>query len=32
VVASTPAEAARQMRADFRKWGAVNEKVRLQLD
>jgi tripartite-type tricarboxylate transporter receptor subunit TctC len=31
-VASTPAEAARQMRADFRKWGAVNEKVRLQLD
>ncbi|OUL99476.1 Bug family tripartite tricarboxylate transporter substrate binding protein [Variovorax sp. JS1663] len=32
VVASSPAEAARQMRADDRKWGAVNEKVRLQLD
>ena len=32
VVASTPAEATRRMRADFKKWGTVNEKVRLQLD
>jgi tripartite-type tricarboxylate transporter receptor subunit TctC len=32
VLASTPAQAAQQMRADFQKWGKVNEKVRLQLD
>ena len=32
VVASKPSEAARQMSADFDKWRAVNDKVKLQLD
>ena len=31
-VASTPADAARQMRADYGKWQMVNDKVKLQLD
>ena len=31
-VASTPADAAKQMRADNEKWRAVNERVKLQLD
>jgi len=32
VVASKPAEAARQMRADHDKWGAVSDRIKLQLD
>jgi hypothetical protein len=32
VLASTPADAAKQMRAAFGKWQAVNDKVKLQLD
>jgi tripartite-type tricarboxylate transporter receptor subunit TctC len=31
-VASTPADAAKQMRADNQKWRRVNERVKLQLD
>ena len=31
-VASSSADSARQMRADFSKWQAVNDKVKLQLD
>jgi tripartite-type tricarboxylate transporter receptor subunit TctC len=31
-LASTPAEAARQIRSDSDKWRSVNEKIKLQLD
>jgi tripartite-type tricarboxylate transporter receptor subunit TctC len=31
-VASAPADAARQMRADSEKWRAVDDRVKLQLD
>ena len=32
VIASKPADAARQMRADYVKWGGVTSRVKLQLD